>query len=305
MSMLQQGQIPNTEPTIRVGILLPQDNLRTMTLSLSDPAAFKVSTDRGLLTFTQITQEMIINIKRQSLELSCLPDHPIQIIDISPILNNSKDTYFTVEDVPAGRGFHWEKSIETTFAGEAQIFIKDGALVLVNEIPLEAYLKCVATSEMSAACPLALIEAQTIVARSWLLANVEQKHAYLGFDVCNDDCCQRYQGIGNLTAQAIAGSDHTRGQVLVYEDEICDARYSKSCGGMTERFENIWDGNSNPPKALRTTRGTLKLLIQLMNSGIGIRRATYSKLKMCTVFYCMEILRFLDGGSPKTNASQI
>ena len=79
-----------------------------------------------------------------------------------------------------------------------------------------------------------------------MLANVEQKHRHLGFDVCNDDCCQRYHGTGNLTQKAIAGAKATRGQVIMYDNQICDARYSKSCGGMTERFEILWDGPPLP-----------------------------------------------------------
>jgi SpoIID/LytB domain protein len=96
---------------------------------------------------------------------------------------------------------------------------------------------------MGAECPPALIESQTIAARSWMLANIEQKHIQMGMDVCNDDCCQRYQGSSNLTTQSIAGARNTEGQVLLYKDKICDARYSKSCGGMTETFHTIWPGN--------------------------------------------------------------
>jgi len=105
---------------------------------------------------------------------------------------------------------------------------------------------CVATSEMGASCPKSLIEAQTIVASSWILANVEQKHVDMGMDVCNDDCCQRYQGTGNLTQHSIDGALTTHGQVLTYQDEICDARYSKSCGGIMESFVTIWGGQELP-----------------------------------------------------------
>ena len=105
---------------------------------------------------------------------------------------------------------------------------------------------CVATSEMGAKCPHSLLEAQTIVARSWMLANVEQKHIDLGMDVCNDDCCQRYQGSGNLTNHSIAAAIATRGQVLMQGDLVCDARYSKSCGGVMESFATIWAGPELP-----------------------------------------------------------
>jgi SpoIID/LytB domain protein len=104
----------------------------------------------------------------------------------------------------------------------------------------------VATSEMSAQCPLEFLKAQTIVARSWLLANIEQKHRHLGFDICNDDCCQRYQGMANCTDASIQSTKATHGQVIMYDHIICDARYSKSCGGITENFEHVWDGDPVP-----------------------------------------------------------
>jgi SpoIID/LytB domain protein len=96
---------------------------------------------------------------------------------------------------------------------------------------------------MSALCPEEFLKAQFIVARSWLLANIERKHVHLGFDICNDDCCQRYQGIINTTNKSNKISELTFGQVITFDDKICDARYSKSCGGVTENFENVWGGN--------------------------------------------------------------
>ena len=92
---------------------------------------------------------------------------------------------------------------------------------------------------MSAQCPSEFLKAQTIVARSWLLANIEQKHKHLGFDICNDDCCQRYQGMANTTDVSINSTNDTLGQVLIFNEQICDARYSKSCGGSTEKYENV------------------------------------------------------------------
>jgi SpoIID/LytB domain protein len=149
-----------------------------------------------------------------------------------------------IKNVVAGRGFHWEKLIDVYLPGSIEIRQYDDTLILINELPLEEYLMCVATSEMGADCPEALIESQTIAARSWMLANIEQKHVKMGMDVCNDDCCQRYQGSGNLTTQSTSGARNTSGLVLLYNDQICDARYSKSCGGMMEAFQTIWPGNN-------------------------------------------------------------
>lgn len=122
-----------------------------------------------------------------------------------------------------------------------------GFLLVVNELPLETYLACVATSEMSAQCPASLLEAQTIVARSWVLAGTEKKHTNLGFQVCNDDCCQRYQGANFLTRHARKAVQATRGQVLTFQGTLCDTRYSKSCGGRTETFATIWKNLPSPP----------------------------------------------------------
>ena len=100
---------------------------------------------------------------------------------------------------------------------------------------------CVATSEMSGNCPAALLESQTIAARSWILAAAEKKHKDLNIDACNDDCCQRYQGIANLNRESIKAAKNTKGVILVHNNKVCDTRYSKSCGGITENNENVWN----------------------------------------------------------------
>lgn len=151
-----------------------------------------------------------------------------------------------LDPVIAGRGFHWQKSVTMTFPGDLKFVNHKGHLLVTNELPLEQYLMCVATSEMGAACPPALIAAQTIVARSFILANAEKKHSHLGFDFCNDDCCQRYHGTEGLSQQSVRGSENTRGLVPVFDGQVCDTRYSKSCGGMIESFQAVW-GNNNPP----------------------------------------------------------
>ncbi|MEA1882669.1 MAG: SpoIID/LytB domain-containing protein, partial [Candidatus Marinimicrobia bacterium] len=151
-----------------------------------------------------------------------------------------------IDGIPSGRGFHWEKNISASYWGVLEFTVSDGKMMAVNELPLEHYLKCVATSEMSAQCPSEFLKAQTIVARSWLLANIEQKHRHLGFDICNDDCCQRYQGMAHCSETSIQSANDTFGQVIVHDDKICDTRYSKSCGGITENFENVWEGDTVP-----------------------------------------------------------
>jgi len=238
--VLLRGKIPSLEPRIRVGIILPEDELKTATINFPNPKFYVVRSSLSQPTSDTLT----VTINNGELSLAGLGVHKIKIQRITA--TNKLAQPLVVNNVQAGRGFHWKKAIDVALLGDLEIQVKDDNILIVNELPLEQYLMCVATSEMSAECPSALIESQTIVARAWMLANVEQKHRSLGFDVCNDDCCQRYHGTGNLTQQAIAGAQATRGQVIMYDNLICDARYSKSCGGMTERFEVIWDGPPLP-----------------------------------------------------------
>jgi peptidoglycan hydrolase-like amidase len=147
-------------------------------------------------------------------------------------------------------------------------------LTLINELPLESYLVSVISSEMSAACPPELLRAHSVVSRSWLLAQLSKtasrtgleqaatiqadsrmidnppgeiirwydRESHTDFDVCADDHCQRYQGISKaFSPEAFDAIRNTRGRVLVSNDEVCDARYSKSCGGMTEVYRAAWE----------------------------------------------------------------
>ncbi len=146
-----------------------------------------------------------------------------------------------VRDVPAGRGFHWRKDICATYPGAVELIGDPRGLIVVNEVGLEDYLAGVITAEMGPDCPSALLEAQAIVARSWLIAMREPKHADAPFDRCNDDCCQRYQGTTHLAAAAIRAIDATRGRVLVAADgSVLDANYAKSCGGISEHPRAVW-----------------------------------------------------------------
>lgn len=146
-----------------------------------------------------------------------------------------------VKGVVAGRGFHWQKHVDQTLAGRIDLVPGAGGIILVNELPLEAYLAGVITSEMSSRCPLEFLQAQCITARSWLLAMTEPKHDAEPFDRCNDDCCQRYQGTGDLSDTAVEAAESTRGMALVAADgRVVDANYSKSCGGVAELPEHVW-----------------------------------------------------------------
>ncbi|MFH1851211.1 MAG: SpoIID/LytB domain-containing protein [Candidatus Neomarinimicrobiota bacterium] len=238
--MLTRGRIPSAEPRIRVGIVLPEDNFTTIAIEFPEPDLYAVHPSRCWID----SKEMRLTVQNGELSLGGLGVHKVEIKRTASSSNIGNP--LVLKNVIAGRGFHWKKAIDVKLLGDLEIRVLDGIIMVVNELPLEQYLMCVATSEMSAACTGTLIKAQTIVARSWMLANIEQKHKALGFDVCNDDCCQRYHGTGFLTPHAIAGAQATRGQVIMYDDRICDARYSKSCGGMMETFEAVWDGPPLP-----------------------------------------------------------
>ncbi|KAA3617289.1 MAG: SpoIID/LytB domain-containing protein [Calditrichaeota bacterium] len=243
--MLIPDIIPDQEPQINVGIILPEDNITDLTLHIpsNDYQIFLNNQSYNLAKESVIILEFIqgeIHLAFDQQKISTQAK-----IEISPKnkISPSNKSGIKVRSVIAGRGFHWQKFIEVFLPDTVIVNIIEDSLILINQMPLEHYVMCVATSEMGAECPEALIEAQTVAARSWLLANVEQKHRHMEMDICNDDCCQRYQGTTFLTEQSKAGALNTSGQVIVYDNKICDARYSKSCGGMMESFGYIWPGN--------------------------------------------------------------
>ena len=187
-------------------------------------------------------------------------------------------SFFELQDVTIGINFHWERKEVQRFKGELKIIVEDDRLTAINIIPIEDYLTSVISSEMSATASLELLKAHAVISRSWLLnklkvangklkvimhpdntANFElstlpsqlikwyDHEAHKNFDVCADDHCQRYQGIpGTSTPQAIEAVFATRGEVLMYEGEICDARFSKCCGGAFEEFQNCWENVKHP-----------------------------------------------------------
>lgn len=180
---------------------------------------------------------------------------------------------FELQDVTIGIQFHWERKETQRFKGSLEIRIENGKLTAINILPLEDYLVSVISSEMSATSSLELLKAHAVISRSWLVAQTDKGKAlkettakyqsisetpeeyirwydredHLNFDVCADDHCQRYQGITRqstpLVEQAVA---ETRGAMLMYDGKICDARFSKSCGGIAETFENAWEPVRHP-----------------------------------------------------------
>ena len=181
---------------------------------------------------------------------------------------------FTLKEVVIGIGFHWERKEEQTFCGALLLKMEEEQVRAINVVPVETYLTSVISSEMSANASLELLKAHAVISRSWLLRILQSptpKHqtsnlksqisnlkpqtfirwydneAHIGFDVCADDHCQRYQGVTRQSnPQVMEAIEATRGLVLTYEGKVCDARFSKCCGGMTEVFESCWENIHHP-----------------------------------------------------------
>ena len=180
----------------------------------------------------------------------------------------SADASFSLNDVTIGVNFHWERKETQTFLGTLRFVVESDKICAINELPVEKYLESVISSEMSATSSLELLKAHAVISRSWLLAQMKKRRdvAESGnnffsftkkedmlirwydredhtiFDVCADDHCQRYQGITKETSPHVAEAiRQTKGHVLLDGDEICDARFSKCCGGVTEEFQYCWE----------------------------------------------------------------
>jgi len=177
---------------------------------------------------------------------------------------------FALEDVTIGIGFHWERKERQVFRGAFRLVKREAGLTVINDVSLEEYVTSVISSEMSASCPLELLKAHAVISRSWLWfpkANPSRgtgrrqsqapdsheilrwygREAHPDFDVCADDHCQRYQGSTKAFAPAAAEAVRaTAGEFLRYNGNICDARFSKSCGGITERYATAWEDEDIP-----------------------------------------------------------
>ena len=177
---------------------------------------------------------------------------------------------FDLMDVTIGIHFHWERQETQKFKGTLRLIDEGEHLTAVNRLPLEDYLRSVISSEMKATSHIELLKAHAVISRSWLLAQkakakkldgtycsgYQNEQEYIrwydredhrNFDVCADDHCQRYQGITRACTPAVHEAvERTQGEVLTYGGDICDARFSKCCGGATERFENTWEAVPHP-----------------------------------------------------------
>ncbi len=192
-----------------------------------------------------------------------------------------KESSFSLYDVTIGIGFHWERQETQTFQGTLHLVVEADKICAINELPVETYLVSVISSEMKATSSLELLKAHAVISRSWLLAQMKRRRDaseggnsffsfvkkddelirwydredHTIFDVCADDHCQRYQGITMATNKHVAEAVRlTRGQILTADGAICDARFGKCCGGVTEEYQYCWD--NNPKSYLRAVRDT-------------------------------------------------
>ena len=177
---------------------------------------------------------------------------------------------FILYGVTIGVDFHWERKQDQTFAGSLKFIVEDDKVTAVNRVGIEDYLVSVISSEMKASASLEFLKAHAVISRSWVLSQMEGRHSgkdapmklpqvpgelirwwdhddHKSFDVCADDHCQRYQGLTNAVGETVRQAvDETWGQVLTYDGAICDARFSKCCGGMMERFSTCWEDRDYP-----------------------------------------------------------
>ena len=152
-----------------------------------------------------------------------------------------REKTFVLKNVRIGIGFHWDRYEDQEFAGTLTIRNNaDGTQTAINTIDLEDYLCSVISSEMNANSPMELLKAHAVISRSWAIRAM-QKPNHEGFDVCADDHCQRYEGLRRMSERAVEAVRATAGQVLLYNDEICDCRYYKCCGGKTEIWRTCWE----------------------------------------------------------------
>lgn len=234
--LLEQWPTDHGEPIVSVGIM----SCSRVTVSFQGSYLCTESSER--LDNQQITIR------------ACDLQHELNYQSLNP------SDCFTIDDVTIGIGFHWQRRESQSFVGNLSIKRDGEQIVVINILPVEDYLHSVIASEMSATADVEFLRAHAIMSRSWLLRIKQREQPSAGcsesreeivrwaehdahtlFDVCADDHCQRYQGIGRAHTPAVDEAIRsTRGTVLMHNGEICDARFSKCCGGRTERFSTAW-----------------------------------------------------------------
>ena len=184
--------------------------------------------------------------------------------------NGFDDAAFVLEDVTIGVDFHWQRKEAQQFAGSLKLIVEQEGVTAINVIGIEDYMRSVISSEMKSTASLEFLKAHSVISRSWLLAQIERRNEcekgrpdfvetddriirwadredHANFDVCADDHCQRYQGLSRVnSAKVDEVISATWGEILQYDGKVCDARFSKCCGGVTERFSTCWEERDYP-----------------------------------------------------------
>ncbi|HJQ24117.1 MAG TPA: SpoIID/LytB domain-containing protein [Blastocatellia bacterium] len=256
------------EPLIRIGLMTRADEAR---ITLGGSYVTDAGEAVGAGNYVARREDGKVQLTG---ETAGAPVRAVETLRLSP--TDFEASRVTVHDVTIGIEFHWQRKEAQQFQGALMIQATDDGLTIINELPLESYLISVISSEMSAACPPELLRAHAVVSRSWLLAQLASaaqpssegiadkqtgsddgapleiirwygRENHSDFDVCADDHCQRYQGISKaFSPEAFSAVRDTRGKAMVWGDEVCDTRYSKSCGGMTEVYAAGWDDRDVP-----------------------------------------------------------
>ena len=250
-----------TQPKIQVGIIASEE----IRFSLSRKYVAENNQEFLQGDYTASIENNQICLKNESGKI---------FVDSSVFLTPEKaDSYFELKDVTIGVNFHWEQQENQRFRGSLKLIAEEDKVCAINIIDMEEYLKSVISSEMSATSSPDLLKAHAVISRSWLLAQIEKtksiktggglyqtsyetaseiirwydREDHHNFDVCADDHCQRYQGITKIHSEkALKAVEETFGEVLIFDDKICDARFSKCCGGISENFENVWEPVRHP-----------------------------------------------------------
>ncbi|HEY3390225.1 MAG TPA: SpoIID/LytB domain-containing protein, partial [Prolixibacteraceae bacterium] len=219
-------------------------------------------------TTKQISGKCKATISESGIYIECNTDSFFCPNNATIMPSNPDTANFILHDVTIGINFHWERKEDQTFKGSLHFIIEDEKIRAINLLSIEDYLISVISSEMSATSSMELLKAHAVISRSWLLAQIQKntnlqtkpqkyqttfrtddelikwydREDHTNFDVCADDHCQRYQGITRSTTQLVEKAvRQTHGEVLAIDGVICDARFSKCCGGVTEVFENVWE----------------------------------------------------------------
>ena len=192
----------------------------------------------------------------------------VGILTAPQIEFEQREHTFVLKNVRIGIGFHWDRYEDQEFAGQLEIRTNpDGTQTAINTLDLEDYLCSVISSEMSANSPMELLKAHAVISRSWTMRAIEKPN-HEGYHVCADDHCQRYEGLRRMNERAVQAVRETAGQVLLYNDAVCDCRYYKCCGGRSEVWRTCWEDIDVPyiqsvecPYCGRVSAKTLRLVL--------------------------------------------